>query len=107
VLRGQVVSLPGLFGAEFVTDFGESSSWTGFVGIIVAIVQFVAASGQLATKEWAWILALVGVWLTVVEGVIGLFTSGPFGFMCGSLGLITPALILVYLLLPGTLQAFE
>jgi hypothetical protein len=38
--------------------------------------------------------------------MIGVFTGGPFGFMCGSLGLIVPAIILVYLLLNSTRQAF-
>ena len=57
-------------------------------------------------KKWAWILALVGVALTVVQGIAGLFTGGPFGLMCGSLGLIIPVIILVYLLLNSTRQAF-
>jgi hypothetical protein len=96
----------GLFGADNVAAFGVSSGWSGFVGIITATVQFVVAFGLLAMKKWAWVLALVGVALTVVEGIIGIFSSGPFAFMCGSLGLIIPALILVYLLLPGTRQAF-
>ena len=96
----------GLFGAESVAAFGVSSGWSGFLGIIVAIAQFVVAFGLLAMKKWAWILALIGVALTVIEGFIGLFAGGPFGFMCGSLGLIIPVIILVYLLLNSTRQAF-
>jgi len=96
----------GLFGADSIAAFGISSGWTGFVGIVVASVQFVVAFGLLAMKKWAWVLALVGVVLTVVEGAIGMFTGGPFGFMCGSLGLLIPVLILIYLLLPGTRQVF-
>jgi hypothetical protein len=96
----------GLFGADSIAAFGVSSGWAGFVGIVVAIVQFIVAFGLLAMKKWAWILALVGVALTVVEGIIGIFTGGPFAFMCGSLGLIIPTIILVYLLLPGTRQSF-
>jgi hypothetical protein len=96
----------GLLGAENVAALGVSSGWSGFVGIITAIVQFVVAFGLLAMKKWAWVLALAGVVLTAVEGIIGMFTGGAFGFMCGSLGLIIPAIILVYLLLPGTRQAF-
>jgi hypothetical protein len=105
---GGVTSLfGGLFGAENVTALGLSSGWAGFVGIIVAIVQFAVAFGLLAMKKWAWVLALVGVVVTVIEGIIGMFSGGPFGLMCGGLGLIIPAIILVYLLLPGTRQAFE
>jgi hypothetical protein len=96
----------GLFGAESVAAFGLSSGWSGFLGIVSAIVQFAIAFGLLAMKKWAWILALIGVALTVIQGLIGLFTGGPFGFMCGSLGLIVPVIILVYLLLPSTRQAF-
>ena len=96
----------GLFGAEIVAAFGRSSGWTGFLGIIVAVVQLVVAFGLLATKKWAWILALVGVALTVAQGMAGLFTGGPFGLMCGMLGLIVPVIILVYLLLPKTRDVF-
>ena len=96
----------GLFGAASVAAFGVSSGWSGFVGIIVAGVQFAVAFGLLAMKKWAWILALVGVGLTVLEGVIGMFGGGAFGWMCGSLGLIVPIAILVYLLLPGTRRVF-
>jgi hypothetical protein len=96
----------GLFGAETVAAFGVSSGWTGFLGIIVAVVQLVVAFGLLATKRWAWILALVGVALTVAQGMAGLFTGGPFGLMCGMLGLIVPVIILVYLLLPKTRDVF-
>lgn len=96
----------GLFGAESVSAWGASSGWSGFVGIIAATVQFVIAFGLLAMKRWAWFLALVGVVITVVEGIIGVFSGGTFGFMCGILGLIVPVAILVYLLLSSTRQAF-
>ena len=96
----------GLFGAASIAALGVSSSWSGFLGIVVAIVQLIVALGLLATKKWAWILALVAVALTVAEGVIGLFSGAMFAWMCGSLGLIIPVTILVYLLLPRTRQVF-
>jgi hypothetical protein len=96
----------GLFGAEILAAFGVSSGWTGFLGILVAVVQLVVAFGLLAMKRWAWILALVAVALTVAQGMAGLFSGGPFGLMCGMLGLIVPVAILVYLLLPKTRDAF-
>jgi hypothetical protein len=96
----------GLFGADNVSDFGTSSAWSGFVGILGALVQIAVATGLLAMKRWAWFLALVGVAVTVLQGLVGLFTGGLFGFMCGGLGLIIPVIILGYLLLPGTRQAF-
>jgi len=96
----------GLFGAESVTAFGVSSGWSGFVGIITAIVQFVVAFGLLTMKKWAWGLALVGVGLTVVQGIVGILGGGPFAFMCGILGLAIPVGILIYLLRPGIRQTF-
>jgi len=96
----------GLFGAESVAAFGVSSGWSGFVGIIAAIVQFVVAFGLLTMKKWAWILALVGVALTAVQGIVGILGGGPFAFMCGILGLAIPVGILIYLLRPGIRQTF-
>ncbi len=96
----------GLFGAESMATFGASSGWSGFVGIIVAVVQIVIAIGLLSMRHWAWILALVGVALTVIQGIIGIFSGGPFAFMCGILGLAIPLAILIYLLQPGVRQAF-
>lgn len=96
----------GLFGAENVAALGTSSAWSGFVGILGALVQIAVAIGLLAMKRWAWILALAGVALTVVQGIAGILGGGPFAFMCGILGLAIPLGILIYLLLPGTRQAF-
>jgi hypothetical protein len=96
----------GLFGADTVSAWGASSGWAGFVGIFAAILQFVIAFGLLAMKRWAWFLALIGVAITVIQGLIGVFSGGPFAFMCGILGLLIPIGILVYLLLGGTRQAF-
>ncbi|MGD9049505.1 MAG: hypothetical protein PVF77_15720 [Anaerolineae bacterium] len=96
----------GLFGADTVSAWGASSGWAGFVGIFAAILQFVIAFGLLAMKRWAWFLALIGVAITVIQGLIGVFSGGPFAFMCGILGLLIPIGILVYLLLGSTRQAF-
>ena len=96
----------GLFGADSVSAFGTSSAWSGFVGILTALVQIVVAIGLLTMKRWAWYLALLGVGLTVIQGILGIVGGGPFAFMCGILGLAIPLGLLIYLLLPGTRQAF-
>jgi hypothetical protein len=96
----------GLFGADNVATFGTSSAWSGFLGILTALLQIVVAIGLLSLQKWAWMLALVSVALTVVEGIVGIFGGGPFAFMCGILGLAIPAGILIYLLLPRTRRVF-
>lgn len=96
-----------LFGAENVTTIGVSTAWSGFLGIISAATQIVVAFGLLGMKRWAWILALFGVGLTVVQGIVGIINGGIFAFMCGSIGLIFPVLILIYLLRPSIRSAFE
>jgi hypothetical protein len=96
----------GLFGADNVAAFGTSSAWSGFLGIVAALVQIVVAIGLLSLKKWAWILALVSVALTVVQGIVGIFGGGLFAFFCGILGLAIPVGILIYLLLPGTRRVF-
>jgi hypothetical protein len=97
----------GLFGAENLASSATVSAWAGFLGIIAAIVQFAIAIGLLSMKKWAWILALIGVAVTVIQGIVGIFGGGPFAFMCGILGLLVPAGILVYLLRPSIREAFE
>ena len=96
----------GLFGMESVSDFGSTSAWSGYVGIITAVVQIIVAFGLASMKKWAWILAIIAVGLTILEGVIGIFGGGAFAFMCGSLGLIVPIVILFYLLRANIRAAF-
>ena len=96
----------GLFGAENVAALGTSGAWSGFLGIVAALVQIFVAIGLLSLKKWAWFLALVSVALTVAQGIVGIFGGGPFAWMCGILGLLIPIGILIYLLLPGIRKAF-
>lgn len=104
---GGISSMFGsLFGAESVVAFGSSSAWTGAIGIIAAVVQIVVAFGLLTMQKWAWTLALIGVGLTLVQGLVGMFAGGFFGFICGGIGLIIPIIILFYLLRQGTKEAF-
>lgn len=96
----------GLFGADKVAAVGTSSAWSGFLGIVTALIQLAVAFGLLAMKRWAWILALVSVALTVVQGIAGILAGGAFAFMCGLMGLLIPAGILIYLLTPPIRRAF-
>lgn len=96
----------GLFGAEQIAASGQATAWTGFFGLFTAVIQLVVAFGLLGMKRWAWTLALLGAGLTVLQGVVGIFNGGAFAFMCGSIGLLMPIIILVYLLRPGVRNAF-
>ena len=96
----------GIFGLDTVLDFGSTSAWSGYVGIVIAMVQIIVAFGLASMKKWAWILAIIAVGLTILQGIMGIFAGGTFAFMCGSLGLILPAIILFYLLRADIRTAF-
>ena len=97
----------GLFGLEAVLDFGSTSAWSGYIGLISGLVQIVVAFGLLSMKKWAWVLAIIGIVLTIIQGVLSILAGGMFAFICGSLGLLVPAIILFYLLQPGIRAAFD
>jgi hypothetical protein len=105
-IGGLSTILGGLFGMESVSDFGSTSAWSGYVGIITTVTQIIVAFGLASMKKWAWVLAIIAVGLTILEGVIGIFGGGSFAFMCGSLGLVVPIIILFYLLKADIRTAF-
>ncbi len=96
----------GLFNAENIAVFGASSTWAGFLGILAAALQIVAGFGLLALKKWAWILALISIAVTIVQGVVGMLSSGLFVFLCGVFGLVIPIAMLIYLLRRETRAVF-
>lgn len=96
----------GLFNAESIASFGTSSTWAGFLGILAAALQIVAGFGLLTLKKWAWIIALVSIGVTVVQGLVGMFSSGLFVFLCGVFGLLIPIAMLIYLLRRETRAVF-
>ena len=105
---GGVSSLFGsIFGAEAVSSFGNTQAWAGWLGIITAIVQIVVGFGLLGMAKWAWILAVISVGLNVISGLVSMFSGGTFAFICGSLLLVIPILLLIYLLTPRIRSAFE
>lgn len=104
---GSLSSIFGvLFGGKQAISYGSSTAWSGFLGLITALVQIVVGFGLFGMKKWAWALALLGVGLTVAEGVVGIFSGGVFAFICGSIGLLFPVIFLIYLLRPPVRDAF-
>lgn len=88
----------GIFGADSLASFGASGLWSGILGIVTGVVQVAAGFGLLGMKKWAWYLSVAAVGLSVLQGILGMFSGGVFSFICGGLGLIIPVIILVYLL---------
>ena len=95
-----------LFGDDVMTTVGGAQTINGIVGVVGAVIDLVVAYGLLALKRWAWLWAMVAVGISVVSGVLGLFSGGFVAVCCGVIGLIIPAGILYYLLQPEVRQAF-
>ncbi len=96
----------GIFELDAVSTFANTSAWSGYLGIITALVQIIVAFGLASMKKWAWVLAIIGLGLTFVQGAVGMLSGGVFALMCGSLGLILPMIILFYLLKSDIRAAF-
>lgn len=95
-----------IFNATGTAAVGSSNFWTGLFGIAAAALQLAVGFGLLRMSSWAWTLALIAVGLTVVQGLLGLFSGGFFALCCGILGLIIPVVVLVYLLRPEIRSLF-
>ena len=104
---GAVTGLTGaIVGAENMTSFGSANFWGGIIGVAGATLDFIIAYGLLNLRPWGWMLALIGLAITVITGVLGLMSGGFFAICCGILGLLVPAGILFYLLQPEVRKAF-
>ena len=104
---GAVTGLTGaIVGAENMTSFGSANFWGGIIGVAGAMLDFIIAYGLLNLRPWGCMLALIGLAITVITGVLGLMSGGFFAVCCGILGLLVPAGILYYLLRPDVRKAF-
>lgn len=95
-----------IFGADNMRAFGSSNFWGGILGVAGAVFDLIVAYGLLGLKKWAWMLALIGVAINVINGVMGLMSGGIFAMLCGLLGLVVPGIILYYLMRPDVRAAF-
>jgi hypothetical protein len=99
--------LSSLFGSVFTLSPQLSSSlWSGFVGMLGGAVQLATGIGLLGMKRWGWYLAFLAIGLNVVLGVLGLFSGGMLACLCGTVGLIIPVAIAIYLLRPEIRNLF-
>ena len=104
---GITLFFSSLFGQEAIAALASSGTWSGILGLVGAAVQIAVAVGLLKMAKWAWFLALLGVVITIVQGVVGIINGGFFAFICGGIGLIIPLIILFYLLKQTTREIFE
>ena len=95
-----------IFGDQAMTAVGGSQTVNGILGIVGAVIDLIVAFGLFALKRWAWLLALLGVAITFITGIMGLFSGGLIAFCCGVLGLIVPGAIIYYLLQPDVRRVF-
>jgi hypothetical protein len=102
-----VGGIGSLFGSIFTLSPQLSSNlWAGFVGMAGGAVQLATGIGLLQVKSWAWYLAFLAIGLNVIQGLLGLFSGGILACLCGTIGLIIPVAIAVYLLRPEIRNLF-
>lgn len=104
---GAATGLTGLIvGAENMRSFGSTNVWGGMMGAAGGVLDLIIAFGLLGLRKWAWALALIGVALNVITGIVGIMSGGFFAICCGLLGLAVPAVIVYYLMKPEVRAAF-
>jgi len=94
---GLTAAFSGLIGAENINAAANTGVWSGFLGIIAGAVQIAVGIGLLRLSTWSWYLAVLAVGLSVVQGVVGMFSGSAFSLLCGALWLLIPVAMLVYL----------
>lgn len=94
---GVTSAFSSLFGADNLNATASSGMWAGFLGIFAAIVQIAAGIGLLRMKTWSWYIAVAAVSLSVLQGLVGLFSGSMFTLLCGLLWLSIPVIVLIYL----------
>ncbi|MFN2118731.1 MAG: hypothetical protein ACK2U0_16230 [Candidatus Promineifilaceae bacterium] len=102
-----VGGLNSLFSSIFTLSPQLSSGlWSGVVGMLGGAVQLATGIGLLGIKRWGWYLAFLAIGLNVILGVLGLFSGGILACLCGTVGLIIPVAIVIYLIQPRIRDLF-
>lgn len=87
-------------------DTGPFGSIIGVGGLVGAVLYFLVAFGLWDRHRWAWWLAVAIAALHIVGNAAGYLVGGPTVAMAVA-GSIAPAIILVYLLMPGARRTFS
>ncbi len=94
-----------IFGNSIIPNTNDYTN--AIIITITAAVQLAVGLGLFGMKKWAWYLALIGIGLSVLQGIAGVGSGGMFALVCGGAGLIIPVIVLIYLLTHNIRSAFD
>ena len=85
-------------------QLGASAFLSGISWSIGAVILLAAGFGMLSLQQWAWWLGLVGAVWSLASSIWGLTQGASWCFAL--LGMLLPAIVVIYLLQPRVRQAF-
>ena len=94
-----------IFGTSIIPNSANTTN--AIIITLTAAVQLAVGLGLFGMKKWAWYLALIGIGLSVLQGIGGIAGGGLFALVCGGAGLIIPVIVLIYLLTQNIRSAFD
>lgn len=92
-----------LFGSDGLQDWGNSALVGAISGVVSAVLSLIFGIGAWRLRPWAWWVGVIAMIIGLVNPIISLLNGD---FVPGIFGLIIPAAVLIYLLIPGTRHAF-
>jgi len=98
------ISMIGFFATPYI---GASVALTvfGVIAIIVGLIQLAVGSGMWSLEKWAWIFAVVVLWIDVIFDILGGF-AGVQSWGAALVSMIIPVIVLIYLYSEGVRKAF-
>ncbi|MEZ4519906.1 MAG: hypothetical protein R3C44_24760 [Chloroflexota bacterium] len=92
-----------LFGSAGLQDWGNSAVIGAISGAVGAVLSIIFGVGAWQLRPWAWWWGIIAMAVSLISPIISLFNGD---IIPGMFGLIIPGAVLLYLLIPGTRQAF-
>ena len=92
-----------LFGADGLQNWGNTALIGAISGVLGAVLSLVFGIGAWRLKPWAWWVGVIAMVINLVNPIISLINGD---IVPGIFGMIIPGALLIYLLIPGTRQAF-
>lgn len=92
-----------LFGANGLQDWGNTTLIGALSGVFSALLSLAFGIGAWRLRPWAWWVGVIAMLVGLISPIISLFNGD---IVPGIFGLIIPVALLIYLIIPGTRQAF-